>query len=74
MRGLAPGFASLYYQNCGASLAQRYGEREADDASADYDYVPTPHSGIVKESRAGQPTLSGTERVTGSAGLLKMTT
>ena len=72
MRGLAPGLASLYQQNCRASLAQRYGEREADDASADHDYVPSLHSGIVKDWSAGRPISSGTERVTGSAGLLKM--
>jgi len=49
MRGLAPGFPSLYKQNCRASLAQSYGKRDADDASADHDYVPSLHSGIVKD-------------------------
>jgi hypothetical protein len=73
VRGLTPGFTSLYKQNGRASFAQRYGKREADDASADYDYVPSPHPGIVKESRAGRPISSGMERVTGSAALLKMT-
>jgi hypothetical protein len=74
VRGLAPRFASLYKQNCRASLAQRYGKREANDASADDDYVPGLHSGIVKDWSAGRPISSGTERVTGSAGLLKMAT
>jgi hypothetical protein len=74
VRGLAPGFASLYKQNCRASLAQRYGKREANDASTDNDYVPSLHSGIVKDCIAVRPISSGRERVTGGAGLLKMAT
>jgi len=74
MRGLAPRFGPLYKQNCRASLAQCYAERQANDASADDDYVPGLHSGIVKDWSAGRPISSGTERVTGSARLLKMAT
>ena len=50
VRGLAPGFAPLYKQNCRASLAQCYGKGEADNASADHDYVPSLHSRIVKDA------------------------
>ncbi len=49
--GLTAGFAALDYQNSRATLAKRDSERKADDASADDDYVPSLHLGIVKERR-----------------------
>jgi hypothetical protein len=51
VRCLAAGFSALDYQNSRAALAERDSEREANDASADYDYVPSLHLGIVKEGR-----------------------
>jgi hypothetical protein len=49
--GFAAGLSALDYQNGCATLAQCDGEREADDASADNNYVPSLHPGIVKERR-----------------------
>ena len=48
---LAAGFSALDYQNSGAPLAERDGKREANDASANDDYVPGLHFGIVKERK-----------------------
>ena len=47
--GLAARLSALNYQNAGSAPAQREGEREADDASADNNHVPSLHFGIVKE-------------------------
>ena len=49
MRGFAARFSSFHNQNRGAALAQGDRKGEADDASANNDYVPSPHLGIVKE-------------------------
>ena len=43
------------HQNAGPAPAQRDGKGEADDPSADDDYVPTLHSGIVKDGRSAAP-------------------
>src|ERR1700687_4835631 len=40
---LAAGFSALDYQKRGAALAKRDSEREANDASANDDYVPGLH-------------------------------
>jgi hypothetical protein len=47
--GFAAGFSTLDDEDRGAALAEGDGERQADDASADDDYVPGLHRGIVKE-------------------------
>ena len=47
--GFAAGFSTLDDEDRGAALAEGDGERQADDASADDDYVPSLHRGIVKE-------------------------
>lgn len=47
--GFTAGFSALYYQDGSSTFAQGDREREADDASADDDYVPGLHPGIVKE-------------------------
>ena len=52
--GLATGLSTLDHENRGAAFAQGDGEGEADDPSADDDYVPGLHSGIVAETAAGR--------------------
>ena len=47
--GFAAGFSTLDDEDRGAALAEGDGERQADDASAYDDYVPSLHRGIVKE-------------------------
>lgn len=49
--GLTARLSALNDENGCAAPAQREGEREADDASADNDYIPSFHLGIVKERR-----------------------
>ena len=56
VRCFATGLSALDYQNRGATPAERDGEREANDASANDDYVPGLHLGIVKERRRSMGT------------------
>jgi hypothetical protein len=49
--GFAAGLAALDDQHSSAAFAECNGQREADDASADDDYVPSLHVGIVKERK-----------------------
>ncbi len=63
VRGFAAGLSALDQQHGSAALAQGDGEREADDASADDDYVPGSHSGIVKEGAVGALERAGEKRV-----------
>ena len=58
--GFAAGLSALDDQDGGAALPQRDREREADDPSADDDYVPSLHVGIVKEEQV--PGVAGSER------------
>ena len=59
-------------QNVGPAPAQCDGKGETDDASAYDDYVPTLHSGIVKDGTS--PLYFGLpEQVTGKGRLLTMT-
>jgi hypothetical protein len=64
--------AAFDHQNAGPAPAQRDGKGEADDPSAYDDYVPTLHSGIVKDGTAAAP-FRLPEQVTGKARLLTMT-
>jgi hypothetical protein len=45
--GFAAGLSALDDQDRGTAFAKGDGEREADDAAADDDYVPGLHVGIL---------------------------
>jgi len=47
VRGFAAGLSALDDEDGGAAFAEGDGEREADDAAADDDYVPSLHVGIL---------------------------
>jgi len=55
--GFAARLSALDDQNAGSAFAQCNREREADDASADDDYVPSLHVGIVKDARGARGVL-----------------
>ncbi len=52
--GFAAGFTALDNYDSSPTFAQGDGKREADDAPADDDYVPSLHLGIVKEAGCAQ--------------------
>src|SRR5579864_4980355 len=60
------------HENAGPAPAQRDREGDPDDPSAYDDYVPTLHSGIVKD-RPSSLHFTLAEQVTGRARLLTMT-
>ena len=64
--------SAFYHQHVGPAPAQRDGKGKADDPSAYDDYVPTLHSGIVKDGRSPLH-FAFPEQVTGKARLLTMT-
>jgi hypothetical protein len=51
VRGFAARLPFINHKNAGALLAEFERQREADDACANYDYVPILHTRIVRESR-----------------------
>jgi hypothetical protein len=51
VRGLAAWLSTFDDQNRRPAFSQGDRKREADDASADDDYVPSLHLGIVKEPK-----------------------
>src|SRR4051794_13498861 len=55
IRGLAARLSAFYHQHVHPAPAQCDGKGEADDPSAYDDYVPTLHSGIVKDETSAAP-------------------
>jgi len=74
VRGFAARFSALDHKDAGTALAQRDGEREADNASTDDDYVPSLHAAILKEFASGSGRHFGDdgEQVTSLATLHRM--
>lgn len=58
VRSLASGLSALDHQHLRSTLAQRNRQREADNAAADNDDVPTLHHCIVKETRTDRAGLA----------------
>lgn len=49
MRSFAAGLSALDHKHGATTFSEGNGQREAYDASANDDYVPSLHLGIVKE-------------------------
>ena len=61
MRCFAARLAAFDHQNAAPALAQCDGKRKPDNPAADDDYVPSLHSGIVKDgSRRSISSIRGT--------------